>query len=87
LRSQIRRPKAFAGTRGESGEPQKRPCKGKRDRIRRALALIESKIAQDPGVFDNGEFFLPPAVDCDARERARALARLAAARVHGAVSF
>lgn len=56
---------------------RRRPCKGKRDRIKKALALIEAKVEGDPEAFDRGEFFLPPMVDCDPRGRERVLARLA----------
>lgn len=56
---------------------RKLPCKGKRERIKKALALIEGKILQDPDIFASGRFFLPPYVESDPEARARAMAHLA----------
>lgn len=54
-----------------------RPCKGKRERIKKAMALIECKILQDLGIFSSGRFFLPPYYASDPEARARAMAHLA----------
>lgn len=55
--------------------PRGRPCKGKRDRVKKALAMVEARIQKNPEVFTAGGFFLPPAVERDPRARARVLAQ------------
>lgn len=55
--------------------PRGRPCKGKRDRVKKALAMVEARIEQNPEVFTAGGFFLPATVERDPRARARVLAQ------------
>mmetsp|Transcript_64815 Transcript_64815/g.181223 ORF Transcript_64815/g.181223 Transcript_64815/m.181223 type:complete len:167 (+) Transcript_64815:78-578(+) len=57
-----------------------RPCKGKRDRVKRALAMVETKIALNPKAFDDDDFFLPASVEGDPRMRSQVLARLSSIR-------
>jgi len=53
-----------------------RHCKGKRDRIKKALAMVEARVEQNPVVFTSGDFYLPAAVENDKSARERALAKL-----------
>lgn len=61
---------------GRSEGFRPRPCKGKRDRIKKAMATIEARIAEDPDVLTSGRFFLPPHVEGKPEARSRALAQL-----------
>jgi len=54
-----------------------RPCKGKRERLKRTMAAIEEQVAQNPGAFDKGGLNLPSFVDRNPQARARVLAHLA----------
>lgn len=54
-----------------------RPCKGKRERFKRTIALIEERVANDPDFFSGGGLTLPAFVDCNPRARARVMAQLA----------
>mmetsp|Transcript_16539 Transcript_16539/g.47978 ORF Transcript_16539/g.47978 Transcript_16539/m.47978 type:complete len:206 (+) Transcript_16539:85-702(+) len=53
-----------------------RPCKAKRDRIKRQLADLTARVSSDPDAFVHGECSLPPCVAVDPRLRSRALAQL-----------
>mmetsp|Transcript_13512 Transcript_13512/g.38951 ORF Transcript_13512/g.38951 Transcript_13512/m.38951 type:complete len:203 (-) Transcript_13512:72-680(-) len=55
---------------------RKRPCKGKRDRIRKALSLVRDMVARDPNLFVQGRFFLPTEIEQNAKLRARTMADL-----------
>lgn len=54
----------------------RRPCKGKRERIKKALAMVEARVEQAPFVFTRGDFYLPAAVENDKSARERTLAKL-----------
>jgi len=58
------------------GTARQRPCKGKRDRIKKAMEVIERKVAENPEYLDSGAFFLPALVDKNPQMRARAMAQL-----------
>mmetsp|Transcript_63431 Transcript_63431/g.182591 ORF Transcript_63431/g.182591 Transcript_63431/m.182591 type:complete len:374 (+) Transcript_63431:141-1262(+) len=54
-----------------------RPCKGKRQRIKRQIARIEEAVAADPELLVNGGLELPSLVIQNAKARARVMAALA----------
>mmetsp|Transcript_96011 Transcript_96011/g.277263 ORF Transcript_96011/g.277263 Transcript_96011/m.277263 type:complete len:178 (+) Transcript_96011:77-610(+) len=55
-----------------------RPCKEKRERIRRRMAELEARVAADPALFHTaGGLRLPAGLEADARARSRAMAQLA----------
>mmetsp|Transcript_22135 Transcript_22135/g.63484 ORF Transcript_22135/g.63484 Transcript_22135/m.63484 type:complete len:181 (-) Transcript_22135:327-869(-) len=56
---------------------RRRPCKAKRDRMKRAMVVLEGRIEEDPDIFANGDFCLPADFERQPRARARSLARLA----------
>mmetsp|Transcript_86188 Transcript_86188/g.271822 ORF Transcript_86188/g.271822 Transcript_86188/m.271822 type:complete len:222 (-) Transcript_86188:135-800(-) len=60
----------------ESGRRQKRAPKGKRDRVKRFIAYIESKIIEDNDL-DLGTVVIPPFILADERIYARTMERLA----------
>jgi len=53
-----------------------RPCKGKRERYKRTMAAIESRIAQDPDLLTSGCLNLPSFVDRSPQARERVMAQL-----------
>lgn len=53
-----------------------RPCKAKRMRIKRAMAAIEERVAENPDVLSGGDFRLPPLLEQNPRTRARAMAQI-----------
>jgi len=63
-----------AGNDGTS-EGRARPCKGKRDRVKKALAKVEEALRRDPRLFASGGFFLPPVVEQDPKARAEVMQR------------
>lgn len=65
-----------------------RPCKGKRERFKRAMAAIEGKVAQNPELLDDGALVLPAFVERNPHARERIMAQLAqvAAEARGGVA-
>jgi len=59
------------------GARRSRPCREKRERIRKRMAAIEGAIAQDPDLFVSGSLQLPSFADQSPRMRARVMAKLA----------
>jgi len=64
----------LAGGHAETVRPS--PCKGKRDRIKKAMDMIERKVAENPDYWNSGAFFLPAFVDETPRSRAHVMAHL-----------
>mmetsp|Transcript_97553 Transcript_97553/g.281506 ORF Transcript_97553/g.281506 Transcript_97553/m.281506 type:complete len:218 (-) Transcript_97553:218-871(-) len=54
-----------------------RPCKGKRDRLKKAMAAIQERVAENPDLLSSGSLSLPAVVDRNPQARARTLAQLA----------
>jgi len=54
-----------------------RPCKGKRERLKRQLQTIEKAVAQDPDLLASGSLTLPALVDRNSKTHARVMAHLA----------
>mmetsp|Transcript_727 Transcript_727/g.1821 ORF Transcript_727/g.1821 Transcript_727/m.1821 type:complete len:227 (-) Transcript_727:387-1067(-) len=54
-----------------------RPCKGKRERLHKAMVAIERTISADPDVFSRGSLKLPAFFDQNPAARGRIMARLA----------
>jgi len=61
----------------EAEHKRTRPCKAKRDRIRKALATMEAAVASDPDLFVRGCVRLPASLGEEPRRRARIMAGLA----------
>mmetsp|Transcript_33769 Transcript_33769/g.97033 ORF Transcript_33769/g.97033 Transcript_33769/m.97033 type:complete len:297 (+) Transcript_33769:113-1003(+) len=53
-----------------------RPCKGKRDRLKRQMDAIEKAVANDPDLLASGSLVLPPLVDRSGKARSRVMAQL-----------
>lgn len=73
-------PPASAGSAGSSGEApvaRGRPCKGKRERLQKAMAAIEQKVAEDPDLVSRGEVRLPAYFDEHPQAKVRIMAQLA----------
>jgi len=61
---------------GHLAKERSRPCKGKRDRMRKAVAAIESRVADDPALLETGNISVPAIIERDKRANDRVLARL-----------
>lgn len=61
---------------GHAAPAAPRPCKAKRERLRKALKQIEARVSQDPEWLLSGGLKLPAALESDPPQRERALARL-----------
>lgn len=59
------------------GKSRGRPCKEKRQRIKRTVALMQDKVAQDPDLLCSGQLRLPMAVVSNPKAYAISMARLA----------
>mmetsp|Transcript_133558 Transcript_133558/g.386616 ORF Transcript_133558/g.386616 Transcript_133558/m.386616 type:complete len:169 (-) Transcript_133558:133-639(-) len=62
---------------GRRSVTRSRPCKAKRDRLKRSMAILAGQIAEDPDIFVTGKFRLPLDYERDEKSRNRALASLA----------
>jgi len=72
------RPAIGSSSRSEAAQLARgRPCKGKRERLNRAMAAIERKISEDPDLFSSGELRLPAFFEQNPPARARIMAQLA----------
>jgi len=65
------------GSAEEAPLPRGRPCKGKRERLNRAVASIEKRIAENPDLFSSSELRLPAFFDQNPQARARIMAQFA----------
>mmetsp|Transcript_29449 Transcript_29449/g.83928 ORF Transcript_29449/g.83928 Transcript_29449/m.83928 type:complete len:268 (-) Transcript_29449:32-835(-) len=54
-----------------------RPCKGKRERLKRQMDAIEKAVAEDPDLLTSGKLALPPLLDRGSSSRIRVMAHLA----------
>eukprot|EP00429_Kryptoperidinium_foliaceum_P064997 CAMPEP_0176066638 /NCGR_PEP_ID=MMETSP0120_2-20121206/33257_1 /TAXON_ID=160619 /ORGANISM="Kryptoperidinium foliaceum, Strain CCMP 1326" /LENGTH=429 /DNA_ID=CAMNT_0017400247 /DNA_START=16 /DNA_END=1302 /DNA_ORIENTATION=- len=54
-----------------------RPCKGKRERMKRMMASIKERVSENPDLFANGGIVLPAFVEANPRSRAAAMSQLA----------
>mmetsp|Transcript_107319 Transcript_107319/g.300525 ORF Transcript_107319/g.300525 Transcript_107319/m.300525 type:complete len:265 (+) Transcript_107319:67-861(+) len=68
---------SFCHVMDEHLEEARRPCKGKRERIKKVVALVEARVAADPDILTSGRFFLPTFVEVNPKLRAQVLAQLA----------
>lgn len=57
-------------------EARARPCKGKRERLKRTMLVIEGRLVDDPGLLHRGGLRLPASIDRSPRARARMMDHL-----------
>lgn len=59
-------------------QARSRPCKGKRERFKKAMSLVAEIVARDPDIVHSSCLRLPALLDSDPREKARAMRKLSA---------